>query len=455
MDLPEGFLREISRYQELEILKESLLTEPSVSVRFNPRKVRLPDYPESSKVPWCKEGVYLDVRPQFTFDPSFHQGCYYVQDASSMAITTVLRQLADSPVKYLDACAAPGGKTTAALSVLPEGSVVVANEFDFKRAEILVENIAKWGNPNVLVSRGDTKPFRKLHSLFDIVAVDAPCSGEGMMRKDSHAIEQWSDGLVRQCASLQREILGNVWESLRVGGYLIYSTCTFNRSENEENVKWLIDEYDATSVKIDSLEINPAVSGGIECQFPCYRFIPGRIKGEGLFLAVLRKTEMTSPIPKEKKQPLIKTISETQMESWFTEKVELLSIGDEIFALPMRNASFLKSMIGTLDVLMPGVKAAKKKGKDFLPAHELSLSSIIEPTSFLTYELNIEEAIRYLRRDSLTFPQSIDKGIVLLKYNNLPLGFVKNIGSRANNLLPKSWSIKNCLNDVSSLIKVI
>ncbi len=453
MNLPEGFLKEISGHPELEILKESLLAEPTVSVRFNPAKVSVPHYPESSRVPWCEEGVYLDRRPQFTFDPALHQGCYYVQDASSMAITAVLRQLVHSPVRYLDACAAPGGKTTAALSVLPEGSVVVANEFDFKRAEVLSENLAKWGNPNVLVSRGDTKRFRKLHSIFDIVAVDAPCSGEGMMRKDSFAMEQWSEGLVRQCALTQREILRNVWNSLREGGYLIYSTCTFNLIENEENVKWLIDEYGVKPVKIDSLEVDPSIVGGIECGFPCYRFIPGRIRGEGLFLAVLQKVG-SSTVTKENKQRPLKSFVDTRLDSWFSEEVEMMMNGDEIFALPKMNSSFMKSLIGNLDVISSGVRVAVKKGHDVIPSHELSLSSILNTSSFMSHELDLEGAIHYLRRDSLMLPQNIGKGIVLLKYGNLPLGFVKNLGSRANNLLPKPWSIKSSINDLSSIIKI-
>lgn len=454
MALPEGFLKGISKYPELDILRKALLTEPEVSVRFNPAKVKLSDYPTVSKVRWCDEGVYLDERPRFTFDPALHQGCYYVQDASSMAITSVLRQLVKTPIIYLDACAAPGGKTTAAISVLPEGSVVVANEYDFKRVEILAENLAKWGNPNVLVSRGDTRRFKKIDSLFDVVAVDAPCSGEGMMRKDTHAIEQWSEGLVRQCAVTQREIITNIWDSLRTGGYLIYSTCTFNRTENEENVKWIIDNFDATPIKIDSLESIPEIMGGIECDFPCYRFIPGRVRGEGLFIAVLRKQD-TDSIAKEKKHPELKTISDTRIQGWLSEKVDLLEKGEDIFAFPKLNPAFTKALFANLDVLLPGVHVATKKGKDLIPAHELALSSLLNEEAFHTYDLSLQEAISFLRRDTLTLPGSIGKGIILLRYNNLPLGFVKNLGSRANNLLPKPWSIKSTIKDISTLIKVI
>lgn len=455
MALPEGFLKEISKFPELDILRKALLTEPEVSVRFNPGKVKLPDYPAMSKVRWCDEGVYLDVRPRFTFDPAFHQGCYYVQDASSMAITAVLRQLVKTPIRYLDVCAAPGGKTTAAISVLPEGSVVVANEYDFKRVEILAENIAKWGNPNVLVSRGDTRRFKKIDSLFDVVAVDAPCSGEGMMRKDTHAIEQWSEGLVRQCAVTQREIITNIWDSLRPGGFLIYSTCTFNRTENEENVKWIIDNFDATPVKIDSLDSIPEILGGIECDFPCYRFIPGSVRGEGLFIAVLRKQQDTDSIAKEKKHSELKTISDSRIQGWLSEEVDLLEKGGDFFALPKQNSALAKSLFANLDFLMPGVHVAAKKGKDLIPAHELALSSLLNEGAFPTYDLSLHEAIGFLRRDTLSLPDSVRKGIVLLRYNNLPLGFVKNLGSRANNLLPKPWSIKNTIKDISTLIKVI
>lgn len=454
MDLPEGFIKSISKFPELDILSQSLLSDPEISVRFNPLKTTQSDYPESTGVPWCNEGMYLDNRPQFTFDPSLHQGRYYVQDASSMAITSVLRQLAKSPVRYLDACAAPGGKTTAALSVLPEGSVVVANEFDFKRADILVENIAKWGYPDVLVSRGDTKKFTRLQSMFDIVSVDAPCSGEGMMRKDLHAREQWSDTLVRQCASIQREILANVWNTLRPGGYLVYSTCTFNRTENEENVQWLMNEYDALPVKIDEFETLKEIQGGIECEFPCYRFIPGKVRGEGLFIAVLNKGNQTA-IPHVKKQSFANPISIPKIKEWILGSAELLRIGDDIYALPKRNASFLKSIACKLDTIYIGVHVATVKGKDYIPTHELALSLLINTDSFVMHEVSYEDAIRFLQRETIILPENIDKGIVLLTYNYFPLGFVKNIGSRANNLLPKQWCIKSNFRADSSVKKVI
>lgn len=454
MALPTGFLKEISRYPELEILGRSLLSEPEISLRFNTDKVDISGLGFGDVVPWCPEGRYLDCHPHFTFDPSFHQGCYYVQDASSMAITSVLRQIAQTPVRYLDVCAAPGGKTTAALSVLSHGSVVVANEFDFKRAEILKENIAKWGNPNVVVSRGDTSRLGKLGSAFDIVAVDAPCSGEGMMRKDVHARDQWSEGLIKQCATLQREILGNVWGALKSGGYLIYSTCTFNRTENEANVDWLINEYGAIPVRIDSLESIPEVLGGIQCNFPCYRFVPGIVRGEGLFLAVLRKEDSPTHV-RDKRRNTVKSISNHIISKWINEGVELLDLDGEIFAVPEKNADFMKALIDKLDVLAVGTHVAAVKGKDVIPAHELALSSLLNTDAFDECEIGLEESIHFLRKSNLILSSNVRKGITLLTYNGRPLGFVKNLGSRANNLLPKTWCIRNNITDISSLIKVL
>ncbi|MDE6654971.1 MAG: rRNA cytosine-C5-methyltransferase, partial [Muribaculaceae bacterium] len=381
-------------------------------------------------------------------------GCYYVQDASSMAITSVLRQIAPTQVRYLDACAAPGGKTTAALSALPRGSVVVANEFDFRRAEILNENIAKWGNPNVIVSRGDISRIGILESTFDIVAVDAPCSGEGMMRKDVHAREQWTERLVRQCAILQREILGNVWAALKPGGYIVYSTCTFNRTENEENVKWLINEYGATPVKINALENIPGIVRGIQCEFPCYRFIPGMVRGEGLFVAVLRKEGSPTHV-RDKGRRSVKTMSSPIISEWINENVELLDLGGEIFAVPGNNADFMKSLIDKLDVIAVGTHVATIKGKDVIPAHGLALSLLLNANAFDRCEIGLDDSIRFLQKSNLTLPANIGKGIVMLTYCDRPLGFVKNLGSRANNLLPKAWCIRSGMTDISSLIKVL
>ena len=252
MKLPEGFVESIAAVgtpvlDGLVDVGENIV--PSVAVRDNVgKRFRYPG--GDGDVPWCAAGHYLDNRPSFTLDPAFHQGMYYVQDASSMFIAHVLRHLAgEGPLRYLDACAAPGGKTTAAIDALPHGSLVVANEYVPARAAVLRENVIKWGSPDVIVTRGDTAALVKaMPESFDIIAADVPCSGEGMMRKDADAVAQWSHRLVEECADRQREIVGNLWRALKPGGFMVYSTCTFNRHENEEIIGMLVEEYGAESV---------------------------------------------------------------------------------------------------------------------------------------------------------------------------------------------------------------
>ena len=255
--------------EEADALLQALQTEPSVAVRVNRRKAMPPA--TDDPVAWCRSGIYLDARRQFTFDPLLHSGCYYVQDASSMFISHVLSQVAgNSPVAYLDLCAAPGGKTTAAIDALPDGSLVVANEIDSRRAQILRENVVKWGYPHCVVTNSDASRLGKLHEAFDIVAADMPCSGEGMMRKDDEAVAQWTPALVEQCAARQREIASDIWQALKPGGIFIYSTCTFNRFEDEENARFACQ-----------------LMGGELLEER--HFLPGRDRGEGFYVAAIRK----------------------------------------------------------------------------------------------------------------------------------------------------------------------
>lgn len=442
MTLPCGFLEYISNRPILAPLASSLLTAPEVSVRINPLKSINPDLSGYDLVPWCDTGVYLPERPKFTFDPKLHQGVYYVQDAASMAISAIVQEIAKVPVKYLDACASPGGKTTAALSALPKESVVVANEFDYRRAEILAENIAKWGYCGVIVSRGDTSRFKKLKGYFDIVAVDAPCSGEGMMRKEQAAIDQWCESLVRQCAQTQREILANAWEALRPGGYLIYSTCTFNTCENEDNLRWLIEEMDAESVDIVSLSANKDIVEGIDCEYHCYRFLPGRTRGEGLFIAVVKKPGDSFSVSAHSKTTKAPQLPK-EAYSWVKSGYTLVSEDNEVYAVPTQSLQFFNDVASKLDTLIKGVHMASIKGRDLLPSHELALSEALNQSAFTKCDIDKEQALAYLRRENVSLPMAMPKGFILLTYDNLPLGFVKNLGNRCNNLLPKNWRIRS------------
>lgn len=445
--LPDAFIEYIHRYPALTGLSESLLQMPVTSVRLNPLKSH--DLPSSltplisGSVPWCESGYYLRERPQFTFDPGIHQGVFYVQDASSMAIGAVIKEIAgESPVMYLDACAAPGGKTTCAVATLPAGSIVVANEYDHRRASILYENIAKWGATDIVVSRGDTSKLSRLGPLFDIVAVDAPCSGEGMMRKDVQAVDQWSPHLVDNCASLQREIITNVLTTIKPGGYLIYSTCTFNTKENEENVEWMIREFGLIPVTIENLGSISEIEKGIDCSFPCYRFIPGKIEGEGLFISVLKKpgdskqASTFNPQSKKIDKSGCKNISE-----WVLPDTELWNVDNEIWAASSHNANLIRNISSQLDTLAHGVHVATVKGKDIIPTHELALSKILNKEAFAKVDISIDDAIHFLQKDNISLPSDTPRGYVLLMCSSIPLGFVKNIGNRSNNLLPKQWRI--------------
>ena len=399
MHLPEDFIRhtrEIMGDDLFATLTDALAQEPPVSIRMNPWKWngdRKDIALYQDDVPWCPNGLYLRERPNFTFDPLLHAGVYYVQEASSMFVDRVLRQYVKEPVRMLDLCAAPGGKTTCAASALPEGSILYSNEPIRNRAQILSENTQKWmssprsctsGQPattTIIATNCYPKDYKKAKATFDVILCDVPCSGEGMFRKDEGAIGEWSQRNVKKCQALQREIVETIWPCLRPGGLLIYSTCTFNIHENEENVQWILDNLDATILPVENEE-EWGITGSLLKGFhlPVYRFIPGKTMGEGLFMAAIRKGQGEG--------------GSCSLPS----------------ALNILEPTFLNDL------------------------HEASTA----PRAELTYD----QAISYLRREAITLPPDTPRGIVVLTYRDTPLGLAKNIGNRANNLYPKEWRIK-------------
>lgn len=417
-------------------------TDPVVSLRHNPLKSGAPA-PDADLVPWCAMGEYLGRRPQFTLDPAFHQGRYYVQDASSMFIAYIIEQLGlEQPVEYLDACAAPGGKTTAAISALPFGSHLVANEYDPRRAAILRENISKWGYPYIHITKGSTEQFLDHPHRFDIIAADVPCSGEGMMRKDPEAVAQWSPALVGQCADRQREIVANLWPALRPGGYLIYSTCTFNLEENESMLHHLVSQYNAEPVSIPVPEqwgIHPS----FDSKVAAYRFFPHLVRGEGLFIAVLRKP-MEEPVASRRASSKRRQSSKTaplpeaahSVMQWLAPQYQptLEYEGDTIYATP--------SGYQQGDSLRPRIPVAIIKGHSAIPTQELAMSMILRRGALAEAEVDRDTALNYLRHEAIQLPTEAPRGLVLLTYQSQPLGFVKNLGNRANNLYPAQWRIR-------------
>ena len=383
MQLPDDFVRQtrlVMGDDRFNSYLEAFNEEAPTSIRLNPRHdVALRTELIEQAVPWCLEGFYLKGRPQFTFDPLFHAGCYYVQEAASMFVCHILRTLlGQEPLSVLDMCAAPGGKSTAIRSVLPKGSLLVSNEPITSRAQILLENITKWGWNDCVVTNNYPCDYRKAKAQFDMILCDVPCSGEGMFRRDPATIGEWSLRNVEKCWQLQREIVADAWECLNPGGILIYSTCTFNTKENEENVRWMIDTYDAKTVAIPTKpewHITGSLLDGFEA--PVYRFIPGITQSEGLFVAVLRKRGTKS-------------------------------------------GAGTKYNIQRLKVL-----------KTDLP-----------DGGFPQVELSYSDALKYLRGESLALPADTPRGIVTITYKDIPLGQAKNVGNRANNLYPKPWRIK-------------
>lgn len=458
MELPASFVTRTQALlgkEEYAALATALQGDPSVSVRLNPQKTsRLPFFPQLSglvNVPWCKNGYYLPRKIAFTFDPLFHAGCYYVQEASSMFIEQAICQYIHKPVVMLDLCAAPGGKSTHIRSLLPEESLLVSNELIPNRARILTENLVKWGDPSVIVTHNDPADFSELEALFDVILADVPCSGEGMFRKDSAAISEWSLENVNICWQRQRRILADIWLSLKPGGILLYSTCTYNAEENEANVRWLMDEFGAVPLMID-IEDSWQVTGNLGKEtFPVYRFLPHKTRGEGFFLAVLRKPESSDTHfsyrkPKKEKKKVSKTSTiPREISGWLVDAEKYLweTDGTTITAFPkvyMETYALLKQ---TLRCIHTGIRIGELKGKDIIPDQSLAFSNVLNRSAFPISELSYKQAIAYLRKEAITLDNSSPRGYILLTYKNIPLGFAKNLGNRANNLYPPEWRIRS------------
>lgn len=451
--LPEEFstyTREIMGEERWTRFAEAMGEEPPVSVRLNPMKFRsdsmaLPAE-EDEPVEWCREGRYLKERPMFTLDPLLHAGAYYVQEAASMYITQVIRDHApaDRPLMVLDLCAAPGGKSTAMRSVLPEGSLLMTNEPMRPRANILMENIQKFGHPDVIVTNNYAIDYQRSRLQFDVILADVPCSGEGMFRKDEGAIREWSVANVKKCAALQREIITDIMPCLRDGGLLVYSTCTYNRQEDEENVDFICSEW-----QMEKLSER--------------HFIPGETRSEGLYMAALRQTGSdasqqttismldSSATKKDKKlkrrgkasaEQAVKGVKE--MSGWIkgNEDFSITTLGQRFVAVRKQWRNVYDTALEKLRVMHAGIELGEPKGKDIIPAEGLALSTAFNPEAFATAELDRDTAIAYLRREPIQLPPDTPRGFVAVGYQGLNLGFVKNLGNRTNNLFPQEWRIR-------------
>lgn len=425
----------------------------SVAVRRNPSKDGI--CPEGRLVPWCSHGRILPERPQFTLDPHFHAGAYYVQDSSSMFVGHAFRHIlkdvhvpSGRPFRVLDLCAAPGGKTTDLAASLREafgdGFLLVSNEVMKARAGVLADNVALWGDPNVVVTSDDPSAFAGLPGFFDVIVADVPCSGEGMFRKDEEAQKQWSEDNVALCEARQRRIIADVWPSLAKDGVLIYSTCTFNRYENDGNVRWTADELGAEPLFRDDVLV-PG-NGVIKTELG-YSLVPGHVEGEGQYCSALRRTSdvewheirsrgmrpsKASAVPKGLKMPVDRDVT-VRMK------------GDTVTAVPSVISADLAVLEPQLHVIAAGCAVGVMKGDTLVPDADLALSIMLDKDAYPSAEVDMKTALAYLHRDAIMLPDS-PKGFVLVRYEGLPLGFVKNLGNRCNNLHPQSRRIRMDVN---------
>ncbi len=455
MNLPASLmtsLSKINRFDQDAFVQVHESGEQVVSIRINPLKQYistaldvLPNNPSTAlrAVPWSSSGYYLSERPSFTLDPLLHAGAYYVQEASSMFLEQAMKQSVDlsQPLLVLDLCAAPGGKSTLLQSVISNESLLVSNEVIQTRVNILKENSIKWGAGNVVVTNNDPSAFSKLHGLFDVIVIDAPCSGSGLFRRDAEAINEWSVDNVHLCSQRQQRILADAWNCLKEDGILIYSTCSYSAEEDEEIINWIASEF-----KVEGLRLKVEEEWGIDEVETSgaygYRFWPYKVKGEGFFIAAFRKKEEPDALRLKIKNTQLASKQEAAIASnWInsSEGLTFIKQGQNIAAIPTHWNETIQYLMQELKVRYAGVELGTIAKNDLLPEHALALSTIIN-SSVVKVELSKEQALDYLRKNEIVI-ESTHKGWALATYNGHSLGWMKLLGNRINNYYPKEWRI--------------
>lgn len=455
MQLPERFVERMKcelGEEEAMALCEALATEPTTSVRLNPQKMTQPKW-EARNVEWSRWGYQLDVRPSFTLDAYFHAGAYYVQEASSQFAGYIMSQAmggeqACEGKRILDMCAAPGGKSTHYATLVGEQGLVVANEINRSRAAVLADNARKWGLGNMVVSCNDSSRFQQLEGWFDAVAVDAPCSGEGMFRKLDEAQEQWSEANVAMCAERQWEILQNAFAALRPGGVLMYSTCTFNRSEDEQVLERAIEAYGDDIEAVEDIEVGDGwgVVVGRVGVFQTFRFFPHRVSGEGMFMAVARKAgEATKRRNVKPRRQIISTLQRQDTEElarWVQspEQMCFFAAGEMLYGCRREHFADIECLSGVLSVIYSGVAMGQIFKKRLKPDGALATYVGFNRSAVPQCEVSEEDALRFLRKQDMV-AESFSEGLNVVVFQGQTLGFVKRIGARVNNMYSNSLRI--------------
>ena len=433
---------------EAEAFFTALQTEPPVSIRLNPDKPApisrlFPDEQIGLPVAWCESAYYLKSRPVFTLDPCLHSGTYYVQEASSMFLHHIFGQILPAhPVRVLDLCAAPGGKSTLIASRLSSDSLLVSNEVIRSRAGILKENMIKWGASHVVVTNNDPADFHNLKGAFDIIVVDAPCSGEGMFRKDPNAIQEWSENNLQLCSERQQRILADIWPCLKPGGFLVYSTCTYNPGENEAILELLIRKYGARSIEITPLF--PGIVPG-NSNAHCYHFYPHRIPGEGFFTGVVQKTEGEEfRAGKRKKNTKTQNLllpGDIRAYIRTPEYYRPYAKDNIVGVIPEQHSDFIQLLESNLRILYQGCEMAEiinRKSK-LLPS--LALWQGLNKANCALLDTDRTTALTFLKKEDIPVPPKTAEWL-LVTYREQGLGWCKHLGNRLNNYYPKEWRIR-------------
>jgi len=455
MNLPDSLmnsLADVKGFNKEAFQKVHESGEQVTSIRVNPFKssnVRHEMTEETTfdvsrltsheKVPWTEQGYYLASRPSFTFDPLFHAGCYYVQEASSMFLEQALKQTVDlsQPLKVLDLCAAPGGKSTHLLSLISKESLLVSNEVIRSRANILTDNIMKWGRSNVIVTNNDPRDFHKLENYFDVIVVDAPCSGSGLFRRDPEAIKEWSEQNVTLCSQRQQRILADVLPALKNGGVLVYSTCSYSKEEDEFICEWLRNE-----LKINNEELIISPEWNVVQSEGGYRFWPDKVKGEGFFIACFKKTGGNDEevyLPKTKPEKFSVKEMEILDKNVNTEGLAFLRHEEIIYTVPEKLLADINFLSAKLRVVNCGTRVGEIIKDKLVPDHALALSNIVSD-KIQRFELDHEQAIQYLKKKELKL-QTDKKGWTLVTHQGHHLGWINILPNRINNYYPKELRI--------------
>lgn len=443
-------LQSLTGYDEQAFTQVHLSGAQITSIRVNPAKVfdiHNHSFLVQEAVPWSSTGYYLKERPAFTFDPLLHAGAYYVQEASSMFLEQALRQSVDvsQPLKVLDLCAAPGGKSTLLQSVISKNSLLVSNEVIKSRANILSENITKWGAINTVVTNNDPKDFAKLENYFDVIVIDAPCSGSGLFRRDSEAVNEWSEANVQLCSQRQQRIIADVMPALKDGGVLIYSTCSYSKDEDEAIADWVMDTFEMSSLPlklqpgwniVESLSDKHAAYG--------YRFYPDKVKGEGFFISCFKKNDGSlngADYPKKTKFEKLSKSEIAIAETWLLNDADIALLKWKEFALaaPAHLLQDIDLLQQTLYLKQAGIILGQITTKELIPGHAFALSGLAG-NNITRVNVTLNEALQYLRKAEVRL-QSQGKGWALVQFKDHLLGWIKLLPNRVNNYYPKEWRI--------------